>query len=99
MSTAGQKAKAAADTTKGKVKEGVGRAVSNERLEAEGRADQAAGTVRHKAAQAGESVRQTAKGASGQVKETAGKAVGNESLTVKGKAEKAAADLKKKVNK
>jgi len=94
-----QKAKAAAEKAKGKVKEGVGRVVGNERLQAEGQADQASGTVRHKTAQAGEAVQQTAKGAAGKVKETTGKAVGNESLTAKGKAEQMVADVKKKVNK
>lgn len=97
--TTGEKAKAAAQSTKGKVKEGVGRAVGNERMTAEGRTDQAAGRVRHDTAQAKESVKQTAHGASGKVKETAGKAVGNESLTVKGKAEQLAAKAKKKINK
>jgi uncharacterized protein YjbJ (UPF0337 family) len=98
MST-GEKAKSAVQHTKGKVKEGVGRAVGNERLTAEGQADQAAGKVRHETAKAGQSVKQTAKGASGKVKETTGKAVGNESLTVEGKAEQLAAKAKKKINK
>ncbi|MGV9557609.1 CsbD family protein [Streptomyces sp. NPDC003401] len=41
-----QKSKAKTEQVKGKVKEAAGRAVGNERLEAEGRADQAKGDAR-----------------------------------------------------
>ena len=41
-----QKSKAEMEQAKGKAKEAVGRAVGNERLEAEGRADQAKGDAR-----------------------------------------------------
>ncbi|MFF5985117.1 CsbD family protein [Streptomyces olindensis] len=41
-----QKGKAKAEQVKGKVKETVGRAVGNERLEAEGRAEQSKGDAR-----------------------------------------------------
>ncbi|RKE17348.1 CsbD family protein [Streptomyces sp. TLI_171] len=52
MST-GDKASNAAQQAKGKVEEAAGRAVGNERLEAEGRKDQAAGDLK----QAGEKVK------------------------------------------
>ncbi|MEU4728865.1 MULTISPECIES: CsbD family protein [unclassified Streptomyces] len=42
-----EKNKAHAEEAKGKVKETVGRAVGNERMTAEGRADQAKGKARH----------------------------------------------------
>lgn len=49
----GDKAKNAAQDVGGKVKEGVGKATDNERLEAEGHADQAAADVK----QAGEKIK------------------------------------------
>ncbi|GAA4986504.1 CsbD family protein [Kitasatospora paranensis] len=49
----GNKIDNAAEKAKGKVKEATGRAVGNERLEAEGRADQAKGDLK----QAGEHVK------------------------------------------
>lgn len=49
----GDKAENAAQDVAGKVKEGVGKATDNERLEAEGHADQAAADVK----QAGEKVK------------------------------------------
>jgi uncharacterized protein YjbJ (UPF0337 family) len=49
----GHKIDNAAEKAKGKVKEATGRAVGNERLEAEGRAEQAKGDIK----QAGEHVK------------------------------------------
>ena len=51
------KAKNKGQETKGKIKEGIGKAVGNERLEAEGVADQAAGNAK----QAGEKVKDVGK--------------------------------------
>jgi uncharacterized protein YjbJ (UPF0337 family) len=51
------KANNKAEELKGKVKETTGKAVGNERLEAEGKADQTAGNVK----QAGEKVKDAAK--------------------------------------
>ena len=51
------KAKNKAQETKGKVKEGIGKAVGNERLKAEGKGDQAAADVK----QAGEKVKDAGK--------------------------------------
>ncbi|MFJ6940633.1 CsbD family protein [Streptomyces sp. NPDC101132] len=42
-----EKRKAIAEQAKGKAKEALGRAVGNERLTAEGRAEQAKGNARH----------------------------------------------------
>ena len=49
----GDKISNAAEEAKGKVKEGVGDATDNERLEAEGKADQAGANLKH----AGETVK------------------------------------------
>jgi uncharacterized protein YjbJ (UPF0337 family) len=51
--SAEDKAKNTAETAKGKVKEGVGKATGNESLEAEGHGDQAKGDLK----QAGEKVK------------------------------------------
>ncbi|MCM2428720.1 CsbD family protein [Streptomyces sp. RKAG337] len=50
---AGDKAENIADKAKGKIKETVGKTVGNERLEAEGKADQAKGDAK----QAGEHIK------------------------------------------
>ncbi|GAA4877564.1 CsbD family protein [Kitasatospora terrestris] len=57
MST-GDKIENTGDKAKGKVKETVGKAVGNERLEAEGKADQVKGDLK----QAGEHVKDAFKG-------------------------------------
>lgn len=46
--SAGDKIKAAADKVTGQVKETVGKATDNDKLVAEGKADQAKGTIRDK---------------------------------------------------
>lgn len=46
--SAGDKIKAAADKVTGQVKETVGQATDNDKLVAEGKADQAKGTIRDK---------------------------------------------------
>jgi uncharacterized protein YjbJ (UPF0337 family) len=51
--SAEDKARNTAETAKGKVKEGAGKATGNESLEAEGRADQAKGDLK----QAGEKIK------------------------------------------
>lgn len=51
------KASNTADKVKGKIKEAAGKVTGNERLEAEGKADQAAGDVK----QAGEKAKDTVK--------------------------------------
>ena len=51
--SAEDKVKNTAETAKGNVKEGVGKATGNESLEAEGRADQAKGRLK----QAGEKIK------------------------------------------
>jgi uncharacterized protein YjbJ (UPF0337 family) len=51
--SAADKVKNTAETAKGKVKEGVGKATGNESLEAEGHADQAKGDLKN----AGEKVK------------------------------------------
>lgn len=52
-----EKLEATAEKTAGKVKEGVGRATDNPRLEAEGQADQVSGEVRQKVEQAKDVIR------------------------------------------
>ncbi|GGO49652.1 CsbD-like [Streptomyces sp. WMMB 714] len=55
--SAEKKNKAKADQIKGKVKETVGRTLGDERLEAEGRAEQSKGDARHAAEKAKDAFR------------------------------------------
>ena len=57
MSNASKRSEGAAEELGGKVKEGVGKLVGNERLEAEGKADQAGANIK----QAGEDIKDTFK--------------------------------------
>ena len=66
---------------KGRVKEGAGKLLGNEKLEAKGRAEKTAGRTRRRAGGAAKEVKGTAKAA-------AGKLTRNEDLELKGKAER-----------
>ena len=98
MSTT-DKAKNAAQNAKGKVKEGLGKATGNDRLEAEGKRDQAAARIK----KAGEKVKDTAEhgaeAVKGKVKEGVGKATGDDHMAAEGQADQAAARLEEDLNK
>ena len=68
------------DELKGSVKETVGKALGNERLEAEGKTDRVVGKASREAAGAGNQ-------AAGNVKKAAGELTGNERLQAEGKAQ------------
>jgi uncharacterized protein YjbJ (UPF0337 family) len=69
------------DEATGRVKEGVGKATDDERLQGEGRAQATA-------AKAGRKVKGTAKDAGGRIKEAAGKLVDDEGLEARGRADR-----------
>jgi uncharacterized protein YjbJ (UPF0337 family) len=77
------------DEAKGRVKESVGKATDNERLEGEGR-------TQATAAKAGRKVKGTAKGAGGRIKEAAGKLVHDEGLQARGRADRLGGDAERR---
>jgi uncharacterized protein YjbJ (UPF0337 family) len=94
-----------AEELKGQGKEAVGKATGDERLEAEGKADQVMANLK----QAGEKIKEAAKGIfndvggkisnkaeelKGKGKEATGKATGDERLEAEGKADQVMANLK-----
>lgn len=95
----GDKAKHAAEQAKGKTKETVGHAVGNERLEAEGRAQQEEASAAHKVDQAKESAKNLGQEAKGKIKEVAGAVGDDEGLEVEGKADQYVARGREHLNK
>jgi len=82
----------------GKLKEGVGKLVGNERIEAEGKAQKLSGQAKKEAAKAAE--RATGKGeeAVGAVKNRIGAFVGNERLQAEGKVKELKGQARQKAN-
>ena len=93
------KTKHAAHDAKGKIKEAAGKATGNERLQAEGHADQAEAHVAYAADKAKDTAKNVGQEAKGKTKEVAGVVTDDNSLEAKGKVEQVAAKAKQHLNK
>lgn len=98
MSTS-DKIKHAAQSAKGKVQETAGKTAGNERLEAQGQAEQDEARVKHEADKAKDSAKHLGEEAKGKVKEVAGAVGDDDSLEAEGKGEQVAAKAKEHLNK
>jgi uncharacterized protein YjbJ (UPF0337 family) len=70
----------------GTVRETVGAAVGNERIESQGKADRLEGQARQEAAKASERARGAVEQAGGAIKRGVGEVIGNEQMEAEGKA-------------
>lgn len=95
----GDKAKHAAEDAKGKIKEAAGRTTGNDRMEAEGQADQGEAHAKHAADKAKDSVKNAGQEAKGKVREVAGAVTDDEGAEAKGKVEQLSARAKQHLNK
>ena len=97
--SAGDKIKHTAKDAKGKAKEAAGHVTGNDRLEAEGQADQAEAQVQHAADKAKDTAKNTGQEAKGKAREVVGAVTDDEGEEAKGKAEQVAARAKQHLNK
>lgn len=95
----GDKAKHAAEDAKGKIKEAAGRTTGNDRMEAEGQADQGEAHAKHAADKAKDSVKNVGQEAKGKVREVTGAVTDDEGAEAKGKVEQLSARAKQHLNK
>lgn len=86
------------DEVVGAVQKGVGRAVGDHSLEAEGTVREAGGQVRQEKAKAVGRTRGVAQQVAGKVKATVGAVTGDESLEAEGRVEDAEGKLRRKAN-
>lgn len=93
------KAKHAAEGAKGKIKETAGKATGNDRMRAEGEADQVEARAAHKVDQAKQGAKNLGQEAKGKARQVAGAVTDDEGSEVKGKAEQVAAHTKQHLNK
>jgi uncharacterized protein YjbJ (UPF0337 family) len=84
MSASGQRAKGMAEEVSGKIKKAAGKVLDNERLEAEGRAQELKGEARQEAAKGVERAKGKLEQAGGAVKAGVGRALGNPTLEADG---------------
>ena len=88
MSATSQRAKGVAEAMSGKLKKAAGKALGNERLEAEGYAQELKGEARQQAAKGVERAKGKLEQASGALKAGAGRAMGDKTLEVDGEADR-----------
>jgi uncharacterized protein YjbJ (UPF0337 family) len=98
MSASGQRAKGVAEEMGGKIKKAAGKVLDNERLEAEGRAQELKGEARQEAAKGVERAKGSVEQAAGAVKAGIGRAVGNPSLEADGEGDRLKGAARKDFN-
>ena len=98
MSNTGKRIEGAAEELGGKIKAGIGSAIGNEQMEAEGRATELKGEAKQAAAKAGERVKGAVEEAGGALKKGVGKLIDNEQMEVEGRAKELQGEARQKAN-
>lgn len=98
MSNTTKRIEGAAQELGGKVKKGIGEAIGNEQMQAEGKATELKGQGKQEAAKAAERVKGTVEQVAGTVKNKVGNLIGNEQMEVEGKAKELKGEAREKAN-
>jgi uncharacterized protein YjbJ (UPF0337 family) len=98
MGTAANRTEGVAEQIGGKVKKGIGRAIGNEQMEAEGRAKELKGEAREETAKASERGKGAVEEAVGAVKKNVGAVIDNEQMQAEGKAKELKGEARQKAN-
>jgi uncharacterized protein YjbJ (UPF0337 family) len=99
MGNAHNRGEGFAEEMGGKVKKGIGKAIGNEQMEAEGKAKELKGEGKQEAAKAAERTEGKVEETKGTVKNRVGAFIGNEQMQAEGKAEELKGDARQKANK
>lgn len=98
MANNDEKLKGKADELTGHVKHGIGKAVGDEQMEAEGHAQEAAGEARQEVAKGAERTKGAGEELIGKFKNAAGDLLDNEQMEAEGKAEELKGKARQKSN-
>lgn len=93
-----EKIKGSAEELKGKLKSGIGDAMDDEQLEAEGQADRLRGQGRQEAAKASERMRGTGEELKGGIKRAVGDIADDPQMQAEGEAERLKGQARRKTN-
>jgi uncharacterized protein YjbJ (UPF0337 family) len=99
MSHQTQRIAGAAQKVSGKIKKGIGRALGNDRMEAEGRAKELAGKTREEGAKLAERGKGKMEEVTGVLKNGLGRLIGNGRMRVEGKGRELKGEGRQKMNK
>lgn len=98
MSNASKRAEGGAEELGGKIKAGVGRAIGNEQMEAEGEAKALKGEARQEAAKTAERGKGAVEETVGAVKNRVGAVIDNEQMQVEGRAKELKGQARQETN-
>jgi uncharacterized protein YjbJ (UPF0337 family) len=98
MSNTSNRVAGAAEELKGTVKKGVGQATGNERMEAEGKAEELVGGAKQEAAKASERTKGAVEQVVGAAKSHAGSVLGNDHMQTDGKTTELKGEARQKLN-
>lgn len=98
MSNASKRSEGAAEKLGGKLKGAVGKALGNERMEAEGRAKELKGTAKEEAAKSAERSKGKLEEVVGAAKNRLGAVIDNEQMQAEGKVKELKGEARQKAN-
>jgi uncharacterized protein YjbJ (UPF0337 family) len=98
MGNAANRGEGIAEQVGGKIKQGVGKVIGNEQMEAEGKAKELKGEAREEAAKGAERTKGKVEEVKGAVKNRVGAVIDNEQMQAEGKAEELKGEARQKAN-
>jgi uncharacterized protein YjbJ (UPF0337 family) len=99
MSNAANRGEGIAEQVGGKIKQGVGKIIGNEQMEAEGKAKELKGEAKEEAAKGAERTKGKVEEVKGAVKNRVGAVIDNEQMQAEGKVEELKGEARQKANK
>ncbi len=98
MSHTDDKAKGKLDEIGGNIKQGIGKLIGNEQMQAEGKAQELKGEAQQEAARNADYAEGVADEAKGNLKQGLGGLIGNEQMQAEGKADELKGETKQRLN-
>lgn len=98
MGNTGERAKGMAEEAGGNIKQGVGKLIGNEQMQAEGKATELKGEARQEGAKAAERTEGTLEELGGNIKQGVGNLIDNEQMQAEGKATELKGEARQKAN-
>ncbi|HVH46478.1 MAG TPA: CsbD family protein [Labilithrix sp.] len=98
MGNAANRGEGIAEQVGGKIKQGVGKVIGNEQMQAEGKAKELKGEAREESAKAAERTKGKVEEVAGAIKNRVGAVIDNEQMQAEGKAKELKGEARQKAN-
>jgi uncharacterized protein YjbJ (UPF0337 family) len=98
MGTAAQRGEGVAEQVGGKIKQGIGKVLGNEQMQAEGKAKELKGEAREESAKAAERTKGKIQETVGAIKNRVGAVIDNEQMQAEGKVKELEGEARQKAN-